>query len=59
MSSWKESSEEGRSILLNDELIPLCQMMTRKAKKLILMQSIVKGVIGVYTRYRVSAEHLF
>ena len=57
MSSSKEYSEEERSILLNDEVIPLYQIMTRKTKTLIY--SIVNGVIGVCTRYHVSAEHLF
>lgn len=52
MSSSKEYSEEERSILLNDEVIPLYQIMTRKTKTLIY--SIVNGVIGVCTRYHVS-----
>ena len=57
MSSSKESSDEERSILLNDEVIPLCQIMTRKTKTLIY--SIVNGVIGVCMRYHVSVKPLF
>ena len=57
MSSSKESSKEERSILLNDEVIPLCQIMTRKTKTLIY--SIVNGVIGVCMRYHVSVKPLF
>lgn len=52
MSSSKEYSGEERSILLNDEVIPLYQIMTRKTKTLIY--SIVNGVIAVCTRYHVS-----
>lgn len=57
MSSWKGLSEEGRSILLNDDLMHLCLIMTRKTEQLIC--SIVDGIIGVHTRYQESAEHLF
>ena len=57
MSSRKGLSEEGRNILLNDDLIPLCQIMTRKAEPFI--HSIVNSIIGVDTRYQESAGHLF
>lgn len=57
MISWKGLSEEGRSILLNDDLMPLCQIMTKKAEQ--LTYSIVNGIIGEHTRYQESAEPLF
>lgn len=50
--SFKGILREERSILLNDEVIPLYQIMTRKTKTLIY--SIVNGVIAVCTRYHVS-----